>query len=278
MTKFNIISSFCAGGYIELNSGSKRGLGIVVKKKWFSDYNIEETCHVCDNSARWDKSEYSPIMDIDGECVKLIGFRHRLDEDPYTLSVCKSCFKANSVGLNPNSAEIVSLKYGITNSDALLHIHTRNESPFYRKNHGSDAEYREFQNSYRGMDEDTKSDLITKQNQSRKNRFQETIDDIGIEAFKKSRDSSSMEYFVGKYGEDIGMKMFNEKTSKTSRRRPQNNEHQLFWTYYINKGRFTIYDKNGEWAYCYSNQCCWKIWFANAVSLCCFQTCPSWFF
>lgn len=69
--------------------------------------------------------------------------------------------------LNPNSVEFVAKSRGITESEALEFLHTRNRSPFYRNNHKDDSEYQSYQGTRCFNNTVNRDDIISKQNFAR---------------------------------------------------------------------------------------------------------------
>jgi len=124
-----------------------------------------------------------------------------------TLST-KNC---NAKKLNPNSLEYVKNSLGFkTDKEAKKYLLERNKSLFYRHNHKSDEEYRNYQRrdkNFFGTEEKWKKYCERQAYTNSLEYFKEKYgDDKGLkkwDEYNKSKDSSSLNHFLKKYGNTI---------------------------------------------------------------------------
>lgn len=108
--------------------------------------------------------------------------------------------------LNPNSVEFIKKVRGLTESESLEYIHSRNSSPFYLINHDNEEDYKKSQ-----------SRIITKEYRekiSRSNSKSAYIEKYGVESglerwnkLCKSK-THTIEKFIDIYGKDEGLVRF----------------------------------------------------------------------
>lgn len=124
---------------------SKSGIDIIDSSKRFFLTNIEK-CPFCGSD-----SKYHLLYNIKNSSLEITGVGLKENEmgwkNYHCLSGRSSC---DGGSLNPNSVEYISKSYKVSNEDARDYILNRNKSPFYRKNHDSDEDYKKSQS--RGID------------------------------------------------------------------------------------------------------------------------------
>lgn len=144
--------------------------------------------------------------------------------------------------LNSNSIEYVSKAFNLSKKDALTYIHTRNKSPFYRENHKTYEDYKNYQNIFlRLKDTHDLSKIIQDKNYSSslkgyKDRFgiidgeikwkivqskkKITIENLSrlysidkaeeIIANWKNKTRHNLENFINRYGDEVGKQKYEQ--------------------------------------------------------------------
>ena len=159
----------------------------------------------------------------------------------------KNCPR-KALKLNGNSVEFIKKAFKLnSDAEAIEIIHGRNSSPFYRRNHGSQEAYDNYQNVFLGLTTEARTDCINKQNYSRS--LAGYIDKFGVdigtakweEAQKakaitlermqeihgieegltryeswKAECKCSLENFIRRHGEELGQIKYTEWKSKIS--------------------------------------------------------------
>jgi hypothetical protein len=129
----------------------------------------------------------------------------KIDREIHTIYVTNVELEQNSVGwknyhcklgkklctgslLNPNSVEYISKSFSVSEEKARDYILSRNKSPFYKKNHQSEDEYKKFQSR-------SKSSYIEK--------YGKIEGEIRHKIFlDKVRAKNNREYLIKKHGKD----------------------------------------------------------------------------
>jgi hypothetical protein len=168
------------------------------------DYSLfpERKCIKCHQDIFSEKTAVIKVVE------NIIEVRCGLDYKEYESVVCWDC--RPPISMNPNSVEYNVIKFGLTETEALNMIHDRNKSPFYKTNHKDQEEYRKFQ-AHADFSEEKKREIQVKQNEGREKWAKR----IGKDAVRKMKDSSSLEFHINKYGNELGIIKFEEKNKKT---------------------------------------------------------------
>ena len=120
--------------------------------------------------------------------------------------------ECNGYNLNPNSIEYVTKIYNVDSNDAKNIIHTRNSSPFYEYNHDSIESYNKYQGILGRVSEETKINMIKKQNYSRSlegyiERFGEKMGTEKWHIMNKNK-AITLETRIKLFGEQIGIEKY----------------------------------------------------------------------
>lgn len=137
-----------------------------------------------------------------------------LDYGNHLCVFCLSCKNVELKGLNTNSLEYNMKKFGYSEDQARQLIYSRNKSPFYKTSHKDPEDYRKFQ-SHDSFSPERKKEIQDKQDASRKKYHDEILITYGKEGMSRIKDSSSLQFFINKYGDALGRQKFKEKGEKT---------------------------------------------------------------
>jgi hypothetical protein len=125
------------------------------------------------------------------------------------------CFSKNpceSKKLNKNSVEFISKSYGLSNDQALLFLHSRNKTPFYRTNHESLDNYKISQsrsNDWFSKNKKDRDEWINKANYSRSVvSYASRGEEKRWKEIQKSK-GISLDSMISRYGQEIGKIKYN---------------------------------------------------------------------
>lgn len=210
-----------------------------------NDIHILRKCSFCNDSLEPDKFAFAPSINDNIVTLKSAGHTKDKDWGLYYKCLRKSC-PGNK--LNPNSVEFISKSYKLSTDEAKSVIHSRNSSPFYRCNHNSLNDYKNFQSLKSRLGDERFQKILCQQEHTRQQHKHNYIAEYGQVAWddlmKSQRDTSSLEYFKSIYeSEKEAISAFNKKNSKTSHFAPIPSEYHKF-DYWWNKHYSTIVTKN----------------------------------
>jgi len=164
--------------------------------KYGKDIGEEHRCNICNSIIK--PVNFVLESNKDG---KVVVTEYTTPESKYLCygsesDVTKNC-KANRKGLNPNSVEFIMLAHNIkTTSEALEILHKKNKSPFYRKNHPSDIEYKKSQRRNLEWFEQNKS-------AAEYDKYR-----------KKLKYTHSEQYYIDLYGKEEGQKHWKQMSKQ----------------------------------------------------------------
>jgi len=135
------------------------------------------------------------------------------------LYLCFSKHQCLGKKLNKNSVEFISKAYGLSESEALKKIHTRNSSPFYKINHQSIEDYKLSQSRSPDWFKKNKKDRqewIRKANHSRS--YQGYVEKNRGDEWKdiQKRKAITLSALIDKYGVEIGTAKYNQWKENTN--------------------------------------------------------------
>jgi hypothetical protein len=203
------------------SSLSKSGVDILSEaKKFFLD--VPQKCPFCGGD-----SKYYLAYNLGDDFIEITGVEMKVNEMGWINYHCLSGRSICSGGsLNPNSVEYVSKSYKVSIEDARNYILDRNKSPFYRKNHNSDEEYKKSQSrnidyyiKKYGDTEGRKRYENFSKTMSEKSRKESIIERHGVEAYKalsQKKANCSLSYYISKYGSDAGLAKYEERIFRLS--------------------------------------------------------------
>ena len=173
---------------------------------------------------------------------------------------CHQGRKCKGSLLNPNSIEYVSTSFKITEDAALEFIHRRNNTPFYKENHKSTIEYKNFQahdlnwfiDKYGNHDGTRRFDNMCREC-SIKNTNKYILETYGEEVLaeiEKKKAVGSILWWITRYGEIEGKEKYDKwiKSVKITKENfiKRHGEHDggIKWDSFIEKKKM-LYSLNG---------------------------------
>lgn len=166
----------------------------------------------------------SLTMTVDRHCGfcddKIFGdkFIYTINEDVIRVTDCvithdlNYCKQRGCPGkrYNGNSTQFIMKSRNMTESEAIEFLHSRNSTPFYRVNHKSDEDYKNYQNTFFNMSNEDRHSLISKQNYARSldgfiHRYGEVDGKIKYKEYNQSK-GLTIEFWNRSYGEQWELK------------------------------------------------------------------------
>lgn len=187
-------------------SKSGHSLNEILKKKNI----IIKNCVFCTDP----NMNFYLLTEINEDKIFITGIEyiHRKNSNLYKIE--NYCWGANKEcpgrQLNPNSKEFISKVLGVSIDEAVDIIHSRNKSPFYKKNHSSDLEYHQYQSRSKEWFEKNKKDRedwINKAKYARSEKgYLDRFGEDGSKRWNKVQKSKAitLENLISKYGNNEG--------------------------------------------------------------------------
>lgn len=110
--------------------------------------------------------------------------------------------------LNPNSVDFISKTYNVNDDEAMCILKKKNSSLFYKENHETIELYKKSQSRNLVWYKNNFGDV---EGERKFKRFIKIVTESGKNTTGKIKDSSSLEFFIKKYGKEEGIIKFNKK-------------------------------------------------------------------
>jgi hypothetical protein len=181
-----------------------------------SSINLDR-CPFCNSISKYDIIYY---VDRINNIIYFNGIKNIITDHMINYHCKNGKNKCPGSLLNPNSIKYISKAFDISEEQSRKYIIDRNNSPFYRKNHSSDEDYKNFQSrsiewyiKKYGPEEGNKKYIKFCEKISLGNSSKKLIEKYGIEGFNeinKKKAVCNLSYFIKKYGEEIAKDKFKE--------------------------------------------------------------------